>query len=242
MFAFDLGIVFTTFLLVFVAELGDKTQLVAFSIASTSRHPVVIFVASSLALSCSSVLAALLGGVASQLLGTYTSFIAVALFFGFGFWILFSREAPPVKECFLKTIALETGLLHLVPRLFKRAGLSDHRLLNVLRQDAGHVLVFRTLLREKRLFRDDVNEDTRLLELTGKLDFPRGLIRRPFQRALEEIIRTEKAVRDVYAYFREHLSLEHHRGEKFHELLAGLEAEENEHVAFFNSLREGGNP
>jgi len=239
MLVFDIGVVLTTFLVVFAAELGDKTQLVAFSITSTSRHPLVVFFATSLALSCSSVIAALLGGVASRFLGTYTSFIAVALFFGFGFYILFSREAPPVKECFLKTIAVETGLLRIVPGLFKGRGRYDAGLMHVLRQDSGHALVFRLLLKEKRLFKDDINEDKRLAELMEGLKLALGLRRLPFPRALDEIVRTEEAVRDVYAHLHEHLRLEHHAADKLEELLAGLAAEEGEHVAFFKSVREG---
>ncbi|MBN2352492.1 MAG: TMEM165/GDT1 family protein [Spirochaetales bacterium] len=241
MLVFDIGVMLTTFFVVFAAELGDKTQLVAFSITSTSRHPLVIFFATSLALSCSSVLAALIGGAASRLLGTYTSFIAAALFFGFGFYILFSKEAPPVKDCFLKTIAVETGLLRVVPGLFKRRGRYDEGLLRVLRQDSGHALVFRLLLKEKRLFKDDINEDQRLCELTEKLRLARGLRRLPFRRALEEIVRTEEAVRDVYGHLHEHLRLEHHAADRLEDLLAGLEAEESEHVAFFKSVRDGEN-
>jgi hypothetical protein len=235
---FDIGIVLTTFLLVFVAELGDKTQLVAFSLTSTSKHPLLIFLATSLALTLSSVLAAFLGGAASRLLGTYTSFIAVALFFGFGFYILFSKSAPPVKECFLKTIALETALLRLVPKVFKRAGKFDYRVMNVLRQDSGHALVFKTLLKKKTLFQDDINADKRMTELQEKLKVSGGLLKKPFKAALEEIIRTEEAVRDMYRYFHEHLSLEHHAGENRRALLAGLVQEETEHIAFFKEWRE----
>jgi hypothetical protein len=231
-------VILTAFVLVFLAELGDKTQLVAFSLTSTAKNPLIIFIATSLALSCSSVLAALLGGVASRVLPQFTSWAAVALFFGFGCYILFSKEAPPVKDFFLKTIAYETALLHAVPKIFKRAGKYDQRVMDVLSEESGHAQVFKTLLKEKRLFQDDINEDKRLESLTGRLVVPRRLLRKPFPEALEAVVIMEEAVRDTYAWFYEHLSQEHHAGDDLCGLLGALVTEETEHIAFFKQWRE----
>ncbi len=238
----DFAVILTAFVLVFMAELGDKTQLVAFSLTSTAKSPVIIFIATSLALTCSSVLAALLGGVASRLLPQYTSWAAVALFFGFGFYILFSREAPPVKALFLKTIGHETALLRAVPRIFRNAGKYDQRVRDLLREESGHALVFKTLLKEKRLFKDDINEDEKLKALTDRLHIPRGLSRKPFPEALEAVISMEEAVRELYDWFYRHLSQEHHQGDDLCGLLESLAAEETGHIAIFTSYREGTQP
>jgi putative Ca2+/H+ antiporter (TMEM165/GDT1 family) len=46
---------------VFLAELGDKTQLAALLLSAQSGRPVVVFVGASLALICSSLVGVLLG-------------------------------------------------------------------------------------------------------------------------------------------------------------------------------------
>ena len=56
------GAVFlTTFTTVFLAELGDKTQLAALLLSAQSGRPVVVFVGASLALISSSLVGVLLG-------------------------------------------------------------------------------------------------------------------------------------------------------------------------------------
>ncbi|MFM7648235.1 MAG: TMEM165/GDT1 family protein [Cyanobium sp.] len=51
----------TTFTTVFLAELGDKTQLAALLLSAESGRPAVVFVGASLALICSSLVGVLLG-------------------------------------------------------------------------------------------------------------------------------------------------------------------------------------
>jgi putative Ca2+/H+ antiporter (TMEM165/GDT1 family) len=56
------GAVFlTTATTVFLAELGDKTQLAALLLSAESGRPVVVFLGASLALICSSLVGVLLG-------------------------------------------------------------------------------------------------------------------------------------------------------------------------------------
>ena len=56
-----LGVFFTTATTVFLAELGDKTQLAALLLSAESGRPLVVFVGASLALICSSLVGVLLG-------------------------------------------------------------------------------------------------------------------------------------------------------------------------------------
>jgi putative Ca2+/H+ antiporter (TMEM165/GDT1 family) len=51
----------TTFTTVFLAELGDKTQLAALLLAAQSGRPAIVFVGASLALISSSLVGVLLG-------------------------------------------------------------------------------------------------------------------------------------------------------------------------------------
>jgi len=236
---FEAAIFFTAFAVVFISELGDKTQLVAFSLTSTSRNPVLIFLATSLALSLSSLLATALGGLAKQVIPDFTVFVAIGLFFIFGFYILFAKEPPNIKEWFLKTVALETSLLHLVPRLFKKAGKYDYRIADILRQEHSHANVFRMLLKERKLFHDDINDDKELEDLQEKLSLSGDILRKPFAEALEIIIGQEETVRDVYRRLSDHLKLEHQDEESLGTLLGSLVEEENGHIASFKSFRTG---
>ena len=63
-----LSLLLSTFLTVFVAELGDKTQLATFTISGTSNKPLAVFLGSSSALVFASLLGALTGGSISSFL------------------------------------------------------------------------------------------------------------------------------------------------------------------------------
>ncbi len=84
----------TVFISVFIAELGDKTQLATLLFASNQKmNPVLIFLAASLAL----VLATLLAVVVGNQLSHYLSPKTLKLIAGMGFiiiggWILFGNN------------------------------------------------------------------------------------------------------------------------------------------------------
>ena len=56
-----LSIFFTTFTTIFIAELGDKTQIATLMLSAESGKPTIVFLGSSLALISSSVVGVLLG-------------------------------------------------------------------------------------------------------------------------------------------------------------------------------------
>ena len=55
------SIFFTTFTTIFIAELGDKTQIATLMLSAESGKPIVVFLGSSLALISSSVVGVLIG-------------------------------------------------------------------------------------------------------------------------------------------------------------------------------------
>ncbi len=57
-----LSLLLSTFLTVFIAELGDKTQLATLTISGTSNKPLAVFLGSASALVLASLLGALTGG------------------------------------------------------------------------------------------------------------------------------------------------------------------------------------
>ena len=57
-----LSLLLSTFLAIFIAELGDKTQLATLTISGTSNKPLAVFLGSSSALVFASLLGALAGG------------------------------------------------------------------------------------------------------------------------------------------------------------------------------------
>ena len=57
-----LSLLLSTFITVFVAELGDKTQLATLTISGTSNRPLAVFLGSASALVFASLLGAFAGG------------------------------------------------------------------------------------------------------------------------------------------------------------------------------------
>ena len=55
------SIFFTTFTTIFIAELGDKTQIATLMLSAESGEPIIVFLGSSLALISSSVVGVLIG-------------------------------------------------------------------------------------------------------------------------------------------------------------------------------------
>ena len=66
-----LTLLFTTFVTVFLAEMGDKTQLTTITLSSTTNKPLAVFIGSSLALISATLLGVLAGGSIANLIPAY---------------------------------------------------------------------------------------------------------------------------------------------------------------------------
>ncbi len=87
----DLKILLKTFGMIFLAELGDKTQLATFSFAAESKSRLAVFLGSAGALVLTSLLAVVLGSGVSRLVpANYIRTGAGALFVFLGLWMILS--------------------------------------------------------------------------------------------------------------------------------------------------------
>jgi len=66
-----LTLLFTTFITVFLAEMGDKTQLTTITLSSTTNKPFAVFVGSSIALILATLLGALAGSSIANLIPAF---------------------------------------------------------------------------------------------------------------------------------------------------------------------------
>ena len=77
--------ILTIFITVFLAELGDKTQLATVLFAADGKlHPALVFAAAACALVASTALAVLLGAMAER----YLSMVPLKLIAGVGFIVI----------------------------------------------------------------------------------------------------------------------------------------------------------
>ena len=66
-----LTLLFTTFVTVFLAEMGDKTQLTTITLSSSTNKPLAVFIGSSIALIVATLLGALAGGSIANLVPAF---------------------------------------------------------------------------------------------------------------------------------------------------------------------------
>lgn len=64
--AMDWKVLITTFGVIFLAEMGDKTQLAAMTLSAQTKQPWAVLLGASLALACVSALGVAVGAVMSQ--------------------------------------------------------------------------------------------------------------------------------------------------------------------------------
>jgi putative Ca2+/H+ antiporter (TMEM165/GDT1 family) len=91
----DLKTIMASFVLIFLAELGDKTQLAVLLFASKSgreRFPWEVCIGAGVALVLATFIAAALGYAGKELIpGRVIHYVAAAGFVGVGIWMFFSK-------------------------------------------------------------------------------------------------------------------------------------------------------
>ena len=74
-----LSIFITSFTTIFIAELGDKTQLATLMLSAESGRPLIVFIGSSFALLCSSIAGVLIGKWLSSIISKERLFFFTGL-------------------------------------------------------------------------------------------------------------------------------------------------------------------
>ncbi|HET9478124.1 MAG TPA: TMEM165/GDT1 family protein [Pyrinomonadaceae bacterium] len=88
----DLRVFLTTFGIIFLAEMGDKTQLAAMTMSAQTKNPWAVFLGSSLALVAVSALGVVVGGVIGQYVPLeWVKRAAAVAFIVIGVLMLFGR-------------------------------------------------------------------------------------------------------------------------------------------------------
>ena len=100
----NLTLLLSTFATVFLAELGDKTQLATVAISGTSKRPLAVFIGSSSALVLASLIGAIAGGSLSTVVpADWLQLMASLGFLAIGLKLLWplisgSETAAPVDD------------------------------------------------------------------------------------------------------------------------------------------------
>lgn len=85
----DFKLLLTTFGMIFLAELGDKTQLATFAFSANSSSRLAVFLGSASALVLTSLLGVVFGGLVGRLVPPHAIKIgAGSLFVVLGLWML----------------------------------------------------------------------------------------------------------------------------------------------------------
>ena len=96
-----LTLLFTTFVTVFLAEMGDKTQLTTITLSSTTNKPLAVFIGSSLALISATLLGALAGGSIANLIPAYLlKLISGIVFLILGITLLVQNKKELTNDSF----------------------------------------------------------------------------------------------------------------------------------------------
>ncbi len=90
MVTIDWQVFLLTFSTLFIAEMGDKTQLAVFSLVTESRSPLSVFLGASMALALVTLIGVAFGGLVAKYIPPHFLKIGAALLFvGIGFYTLY---------------------------------------------------------------------------------------------------------------------------------------------------------
>lgn len=146
-------IFFSTFILIFLAELGDKTQLAAMARAATSQSARwTVFIGASSALILSTLLAVLLGSTLSKFIQPrHLKIAAAVMFIAFGLVILWQLYGPR-KEITEEVRAEPSEIGSFVLKVameFEKAAFEDYRAMALQSSDPGLKTLLQQLAEEE---------------------------------------------------------------------------------------------
>lgn len=237
----DFSILFSTFLIVFIAELGDKTQLAVFALSATSRRPLQVFAASAGALVLSTVLASILGELISRFIPGFTVYIASGLFVLFGVLMLLSKETPIIGRCFAKLLSFEETIRMQLETLALPQSVRENLLAIIIEEEKEHITLLQFLLHKKKIFKDDINVDPHINTLCTELHSTRQSVDNlSFSEVLDSLIAMEKMEIEFFTFLLDHLQREEHEENALEKKLTKIISEEERHIIAYEKLKETG--
>ena len=106
----DWRVILTTFGAVFLAEMGDKTQLAAMTMAAQTKRPWAVFIGASVALTCVSAIGVVVGTALGWGNGaTIALSIVLAFFFGYSFTFVPLLKAMGMASAAKVALAADTA-------------------------------------------------------------------------------------------------------------------------------------
>ena len=88
----DWRVIVTTFGAIFLAEMGDKTQLAAMTLAAETKKPFAVFIGAAVALACVSALGVVVGGALGHYLPVvWIKRVAAVAFIAIGVLMLIGK-------------------------------------------------------------------------------------------------------------------------------------------------------
>jgi putative Ca2+/H+ antiporter (TMEM165/GDT1 family) len=88
----DWRVIVTTFGAIFLAEMGDKTQLAAMTLAAETKKPFAVFIGAAVALACVSALGVAVGGALGHYLPVlWIKRVAAVAFIAIGVLMLIGK-------------------------------------------------------------------------------------------------------------------------------------------------------
>ena len=170
---------------------------------------------------------------------SFTGYISAGLFIVFGVYMLVRRDTSKVEEAFLAAITMERSCIRMIEKGFKCADCYEPRIMNIQRQEHSHTGLFRILIKEKRIFKDAVNNESVIEPILGKL---RPCSRRPkrmsFPEVLRELIEKEKIGIAFFSHLLENVRSEHPHAGEIREMIRNMIEEEEEHLGIYECLLE----
>jgi rubrerythrin len=243
---------FSTFALIFLAELGDKTQLAVMSQSASSSSKWTIFFAGALALATSTALGVLAGDAIRRFVPDerYIKFAGGALFLVFGSLML--REAfKPASSAPASTASAVRPVSGWVGRfvlqqaaVFEKAAYEDYEALAAAVTDPNEKAVFQRLAREERwhheamqsaVDKEGTNDIAVTSEMAVNLPPPDDLMQdaSKVSGAVEHAIKHEQAMEQFYRVLSQRSLLP-----RLRETFAALAVAEANHAQRLMALRK----
>ncbi|MFW6254532.1 MAG: TMEM165/GDT1 family protein [Chitinivibrionales bacterium] len=158
----DVKLFFSTFALIFLAELGDKTQLASMAASAGSRSPWSVFCGAASALVLSTLVAVLVGSTLQRYIPQHIIRGAAAIiFFLFGAFLLISAirsrpaEAVEIEEATAKASLMGRLFITIAHDFEKSSSLDYQKLASEAKNDAQRAL-FSHLAEEERSHLDHI--------------------------------------------------------------------------------------